>query len=126
MDLKNYFETTTGLSILATADSDGNVDLAVYSRPHVLDGETVAFIMADRLSHRNVQSNPKAAFLFKEDGGGYKGIRLYIEKIGEEKNSPLIDEMRKKKHGTDTAGEEKDRFLVRFRVTSTRPLTGDR
>ncbi len=126
MDLKNYFETTTGLGILATADSDGNVDLAVYSRPHVLDGETVAFIMADRLSHRNVQSNPKAAFLFKEDGGGYKGIRLYIEKIGEEKNSPLIDEMRKKKHGTDTAGEEKDRFLVRFRVTSTRPLTGDR
>lgn len=125
MDLKQYFETTSGLGVLATADSNGDVDTAVYSRPHVLDGETIAFIMADRLSHRNLQSNPKAAYLFREDGTGYRGIRLYIEKISEEKNSPLIDEMRKKKHGGDQAGDAKDRFLVRFKITSTRPLTGD-
>ena len=124
MDIKEYFEKTTGSGILATSDSDGNVDAAIYSRPHVIDDETVMFIMADRLSHRNIQSNPKAAFLFREDGAGYRGTRLYLEKISEEKNSPLIEQLRSKKHGTND-GASKDRFLVRFRVTRVRPLTGD-
>ncbi len=124
MDIKEYFKNALGIGILATSDSEGNVDLAVYSRPHVIDSHTIAFIMADSISHGNLQSNPKAAYLFKEDGPGYKGTRLYIEKISEEKNSPLIKEMRrKKKIGEDD--DERDRFLVHFRINSTRALTGD-
>lgn len=125
MNLKEYFEHTPGLGILATADADGNVDVAVYSRPHVVDDETVILIMADRLSHRNLQSNPKAAFLYREDTQGYRGKRLYLEKIREEKNSPLIDELRTKKHGNKDDAGPKDRFLVYFKVTGIRPLTGD-
>jgi hypothetical protein len=125
MDLKEYFEKTLGQGILATADADGNVDVAIYSRPHIADDGTVMFIMADRLSHRNILSNPKAAFLFREDGQGYRGKRLYLEKIREEKNSPLIEQLRAKKHGKQDEGGPKDRFLVYFRVTGIRPLTGD-
>ena len=117
MNLKEYFENTSGLGVLATSDSEGNVDVAIYSRPHVNDDGTVMFIMADRLSHGNIQSNPKAAFLFREDGGGYRGTRLYLEKIREEKNSPLIDQLRTKKHGTQDEASPKDRFLVYFKVT---------
>ncbi|HOT44834.1 MAG TPA: pyridoxamine 5'-phosphate oxidase family protein [Spirochaetota bacterium] len=124
MDFKDYFEKTPGLGILATADSEGNVDLAIYSRPHCIDDGTIAFIMADSFSHRNLQSNPKAAYLFKEDGPGYRGTRLYIEKTSEEKNSPLIDEIRRKKKSAEDA-EAKDRFLVYFKINGTRPLTGD-
>jgi hypothetical protein len=125
MNLKEYFENTPGLGILATADADGNVDVAIYSRPRVVDEETVMLIMADRLSHRNLQSNPKAAFLFREDTRGYRGRRLYLEKTREDKNSPLIDELRTKKHGKKDDAEPKDRFLVYFKVTGIRPLTGD-
>ncbi len=125
MDIKQYFETTAGLGILATADSDGHVDVAVYSRPHVIDNQTIALIMADSISHNNLQSNPNAAYLFKEDGAGYRGTRLYIEKISDEKNSPLIDDMRRKKKSVEADDEVKDRFLVHFRITGTRPLTGD-
>lgn len=32
--LKFYFENTKGTGVLATADSDGKVDAAIYSRPH--------------------------------------------------------------------------------------------
>ena len=67
MSLGEYFEKTKGLGVLATADSKGKVDAAIYSRPHVMDDETVAFIMADRLTHNNLQSNPHAAYLFKEE-----------------------------------------------------------
>ncbi|HPI23199.1 MAG TPA: pyridoxamine 5'-phosphate oxidase family protein, partial [Spirochaetota bacterium] len=45
MDLKDYFETRQGTGVLATADAQGNVDAALYSRPHVMDDGTVAFIM---------------------------------------------------------------------------------
>jgi Pyridoxamine 5'-phosphate oxidase len=73
MDLNEYFDKTKGRGVLATADADGRVDAAVYARPKVLDGETIAFIMRDRLTPANVGTNPHAAYLFMEEGsGGYR------------------------------------------------------
>ncbi|MBN2160109.1 MAG: pyridoxamine 5'-phosphate oxidase family protein [Spirochaetes bacterium] len=125
MDLKEYFESAHGLGLLATSDSNGDVDIAVYSRPHIIDADTLAFIMADRRSHRNLQTNPKAAYLFIEEGGGYTGKRIYLKKTGEDKNSPFISELRRKKRADSADDDGKDRFLVYFEITSIRPLTGD-
>jgi hypothetical protein len=36
MKLKEYFENTRGTGVLSTADNEGKVDAAIYSRPHVL------------------------------------------------------------------------------------------
>jgi len=77
MDLKTYFETTKGTGVLATADGAGKVDIAVYSRPHVLEGGKIALIMRDRLSHHNLQSNPHAAYLFIEASPSYQGKRFF-------------------------------------------------
>jgi len=86
-----------GFFILSTADKNGNVDAAIYSRPHFLEGDTLAFIMRDRLSHKNIESNPHAVYLFIEDGPGKKGTRLYLTKIKEEKNSERIDSLKRRK-----------------------------
>jgi hypothetical protein len=51
MNLAEYFEKTAGRGVLATANADGKVDVAYYARPHVIESETVAFIMKDRRSH---------------------------------------------------------------------------
>lgn len=126
MDLAQYFENTKGTGILATADADGAVDAAVYARPHVIDAETVALIMSNRLSHANIKVNPSAAYLFIEEGGGYKGIRLYLTMTGEETDPEKINEIRRKparECTEDTEAEEK--YLVYFRVDWTRPLVGD-
>ena len=48
MELKEYFESAKGVGILATADSKGHVDVAVYSRPHFMEDGSLAFIMRDR------------------------------------------------------------------------------
>lgn len=74
MNLSEYFETAEGLGILSTADSSGRVNSAVYGRPHVIDEETVAFIMAERLTYSNLRSNPSALYLFKEAGEHYKEL----------------------------------------------------
>jgi hypothetical protein len=123
MNLSDYFETAQGTGILATADSDGQVDLAIYSRPHVTGEDTVAFIMRPRLSHKNLQSNPHAAYMFIEKGQGYKGKRLYLTKIREETDTALIDSLRRKERKVDSMDEKS--FLVYFHVYRTRPLVGD-
>lgn len=123
MDLGKYFEDTSGFGVLATADAEGHVDAAVYSRPHFIDEATVAFIMADRLTHRNLTTNPHAVYLFRETSPGYFGIRLYLTKLKEEQDSPAIEQLRRKKHGLEH-DEQHTRFLVFFRVDKVLPLTG--
>jgi hypothetical protein len=121
MGLAEYFEKAKGVGVLATADSAGKVDAAIYGRPHIMDEETVAFIMADRLTHHNLQSNPHAAYLFKEEGSGYNGKRLFLTKIKEEKNTELIKKLRRRASSEST---DRDSFLVHFHVDKVLPLVG--
>ena len=123
MDLKDYFETTSGTGILSTADSEGNVDSAIYARPHVMDDGSIAFIMAEHLTHHNIEQNPKAAYLFIEKGKGYNGVRLSLTKIREEKNSDLLFQIRRKQYDEKEVG--KNLYLVFFTVDTARPLVGD-
>jgi hypothetical protein len=123
MDLKEYFENHEGKGILATSDDTGRVDLALFSRPHVMDTETVAFIMADRLTHHNLTSNAGAAYMFMEKGEGYKGVRLFLTKIREEQDMDLLYSLRSKKYASEKE-EGKTRFLVFFKVDKVLPLVG--
>lgn len=123
MELKSYFANATGLGILSTADGHGKVDAAVYSRPHVLEDGTVAFIMRDRLTHHNLRSNPHAAYLFKENGPGYKGKRLFLTKVSEEKESQRLYDLRRRSYPEDQDRREV-KYLVFFRVDKALPLIG--
>ena len=122
MSLKDYFEANKGVGVLSTADGDGKVDSAIYSRPHLIEDGRVAWIMRDRLSHSNLQSNPHASFLFKEDGNGYNGIRLFMTKVAEEQNTERIQTLRRRK---SAYGDGEDRYLVFFKVDKELPLVGD-
>jgi len=124
MSLQEYFESTKGLGVLATSDSEGNVDVAVYARPHVMEDGSLAMIMRDRLSHKNLQSNPKAAYLFKEEGAGYKGKRFFLKKIKEEQDSERIKELRRRTYPDDDTIHAESKFLVFFSVEKELPLIG--
>ena len=127
MKLSEYFEKATGRGVIASADSEGKVALAIYARPHFIDEETVAFIMADRLIHKNLEANPHAAYLFMESGERYVGKRLYLKKIKEETDIALIDEIRRKDScPTYEASSEKIRYLVYFHIEKVLPLIGDK
>jgi hypothetical protein len=123
MELTEYFKNTEGFGVLATADGDGKVNSSVYARPHVMEDGSLVFIMRDRLTHKNIQSNPHATYLFKEDGSGYKGKRIYLTKIREEENSPLIDSLSRRIYRSDERDKE-SKFLVYFKLEKERPLIG--
>jgi len=123
MDIREYFKDVKGLGILATADDQGKVDAAIYATPHIIDKNTIAFIMPDRLTHHNLQSNSHAAYLFKEEGPGYKGTRLFLSKTSEEKDTELLKSLRRKKYAREEC-EEEARYLVSFTVDKILPLVG--
>jgi hypothetical protein len=99
--------------------------MAVYARPHFMTEKTVAFIMADRLMHKNLQSNPNASYLFLEEGPRYAGKRLYLTKLKEEKNSDLVNQLRRRsRRPVDESYKSAQRFIVYFKVNKVLPLIG--
>ena len=122
MNLKEYFDSNKGIGVLSTANSDGKVDAAIYARPHFMEDGTLALIMRDRLSHQNLQSNPHASYLFKAEGSGYRGKRLFMTKVREEQNTELLESLRRRK---SAYGNGEDRFLVFFKLDNELPLVGD-
>ena len=104
MELKQYFENTKGVGVLATADADGKVDAAIYARPHFMEDGTLAMIMRDRLTHHNLQSNPHATFLFME-----------------EKDTELLHSLRRRQYPDD---RQEAKFLVFFKLDKELPLVG--
>ncbi len=121
VELKEYFDTKTGLGVLSTADSGGRVNSALFSRPHFLEEGMVSFITRERLTYSNLQTNPAAAYLFKEDGDGYEGVRLHLTKVSENDDQPFINSIRRVKYPGD---EDVRRILINFRVDLKMPLVG--
>lgn len=127
MKLSEYFEKTKGRGIIATSDSKSKVGMAVYGRPHFINEKTIAFIMADRLMYKNLQSNPHAAYLFMESKERFIGKRLYLTKIKEEKDPALIDQIRRKDScPAYTVYKDTIKYLVYFRIDKALPLIGDK
>jgi len=123
MDLKNYFKNASGMGFLATANGKGEVDIAVYSRPHVMDDETLAYGMADRLTHANLTQNPYAVYAFHE--GSFKGKRIFLEKVREETEGTLLEGIRKDADRMVGPGVgNMVKYVVYFRVSKELPLVG--
>ena len=128
MKLSEYFENTLGRGVLATAEAKGIVDAAVYSRPHFVDEETAVWIMTDRLTHANLQSNPHAAYIFAEaKENAFVGKRLYLTKIREESDPAKIEQFRwRKTYRIPDEQKDEKRFVVYFHIDRVLPLIGDK
>jgi hypothetical protein len=129
MNLSNYFESHRGTGILSTANDNGEVNGAIYARPHFLDENSphkLSFVMRDRLTRAYLQTNPHAFYTFIEEGKGYRGRRLALRKVSEESDRDKIAALRRR--NIPDACEEKEKgegiYLVHFEVTAERPLVG--
>jgi pyridoxamine 5'-phosphate oxidase-like protein len=124
MSLDRYFEENDGTGVLSTADETGRVNTALYATPHFMEDGTLAFIMRDRLTHANLQSNPHAAYLFIESGPGYRGKRFYLTKVAEEADTERLYSLRKRTKDIEKNPED-PKFLVFFNLDNVLPLVGD-
>jgi len=124
MTLTEYLNGVSGKGILATADAEGRVDAAIYSKPHVLADNTLVFIMRDHLTHHNIRSNPYATYLFIENGPHYKGIRLFIKKVREDADPELMAKMTRRNLTPEQDKARGPKFLVYFALLKALPLIG--
>jgi len=125
MRLKEYFEGSSGICILSTADRSGKVTAAIYSTPRFLEDGNVCFIMRERLTYRNILENPHAACMYIEHGTNYKGIRLFLTKVKEDNNQALITAMTRRHLSPEEDGAKGPKHLVIFKVDKILPLIGD-
>ena len=121
MSLSEYFENNEGFGVLAPADGAGREDPAVYARPQILEDCTIALLRRARLTHHTLQSNPHATYLVRDKQPGYKGKRLFLTKIREEKEGELMQSLRRRQY-IDEKDEAK--FLVFFSIDKELPLIG--
>jgi hypothetical protein len=109
---------------MGTSNNDGVVDTAIYSKPHVMDRDEIAFIMRDHLTHKNLQENDHANYLFMEDAPGFKGVRLFLTKISESTDDELIASMTRRHLTPEEDKSKGDKFLLRFKVNKVIALIG--
>ncbi|MBB5021712.1 pyridoxamine 5'-phosphate oxidase family protein [Desulfurispira natronophila] len=125
-NIKQYFVDTEGQGTLGTASAEGKVNMALYSKPFFLGGDDqLSFVMAKKLSFRNVQENPHACYLFVESGRGYQGCRIYLRCIEVNEDSSRINQlMEESGYEFSTAQGVNDAALVTFHIEGTVPLVG--
>lgn len=124
MNLDIYFTEMKGTGVMATSDENGVVDTAIYSRPHVQGKDEIAFVMRDRLTHKNLEKNKHANYLFLEDGHGYNGVRLFLTKLDESTDQELITSLSRRHLSPEDDKLQGEKFLVRFKVNKVLSLIG--
>jgi hypothetical protein len=125
MNLKDYFEKQQGSGVMSTADASGQVNAAIYARPHILEDGSLAMIMLGRLTYTNLKNNPYAHYLFIEKGDGYKGVRLSLKKIKEDTNPELIQKLRRHPPTAQEQSAPGERYIVYFEIKKALQLIGD-
>jgi len=112
-----------GRGVIATSDSSGNVNTAVYAKPHIVDENTVAWGMTEGRTWACVKENPHAAYLYMNPGPGYSGVRLKLSLKEFRESGDMLETV--KKHTAEIvspAAAEAVKHVAYFEVEEVRPL----
>jgi hypothetical protein len=125
-ELMALFNKQPRLGTLSTANKLGDVNVAVFGSPRMVDENTIVMGMGDNRSFRNLERNPKAAFIVMEPGktpSDWKGARIYLEAVDMETGGPFYEEIKQsiaKQWGQETA--DRVHAAIRFKITEVRPI----
>lgn len=124
--LLEIFNKRPRIGTLSTANAQGDVNVAVFGSPQMIDENTVVMGMGENRSFRNLRENPKAAFIVMEPGEtvmDWKGARVYLEALAIETGGGFYDMIRD--NIAKAAGEQAAKMIhaaIRFKITEVRPI----
>jgi len=130
MDRKSVmelFNKRPRVGTLSTSNKNGDVDVAVFGSPQMIDENTVVMGIGQNRSFQNLQENPKAVFIVVEPGEtlmDWKGCRVYLLAQTIETSGDLYDEIRANiaAAGGGEAAAKMIYAAIRFQVTDVRGL----
>jgi len=125
-ELMEVFNKRPRIGALSTSDGKGNVNVAVFGSPQMIDDNTIVMGIGNNRSYRNLQENQKAAFIIMEPGSTapeWKGVRVYLEAVSIESAGELYNKI--KEEITNRLGKQAGEMIkaaIRFTITEVRPL----
>lgn len=125
-ELREMFNKRPRIGALSTSDGKGNVNVAVFGSPQMIDDNTIVMGIGNNRSYRNLQQNPKAAFIIMEPGSTapeWKGVRVYLEAGSIETAGELYNKI--KEEVTNRLGKQAGEMIkaaIRFTITEVRSL----
>jgi len=112
-----------GRGIIAASDSSGNVNIAVYAKPHIVDEKTVAWGMTEGRTWACVKENPNAAYLYMNPGPGYSGVRLKLSLKEVLDSGDMLETVKKRTAEIVSPGAaEAVTHVAYFEIEEIRPL----
>ena len=125
-EIVDLFNKRPRIGSLSTANSKGEVNVAVFGSPQMVDENTVVMGIGKNRSFRNLQENPKAVFVVVEPGKtvmDWKGARVSLEAVDIETGGGFYDQI--KENIGKAAGKQAADMIhaaIRFKITETRPI----
>ena len=124
--LMDYFNKQPRMGCMSTSGKDGNVDVACFGSPRMVDEKTVVMALRKNRTFDNLQENPNAVFMIMEPAktsSEWKGIRVYLKMKGYETSGEKIEKARAQT--AKAVGEEAARAIyaaVTFEIGEVRPI----
>jgi len=125
-EVMELFNKRPRIGSLSTANSKGEVDVAVFGSPQMIDENTVVMGIGKNRSFQNLKENPKAVFIVMEPGKtvmDWKGARVYLEAADIVTEGGLLNQV--KENLTKAAGKQAADMIhaaIRFNIIEVRPI----
>ena len=120
------FNKKTRIGTLSTANAKGDVNVAVFGSPQMIDENTVIMGIGRNRTFQYLRENPKAVFIVVEPGEevmDWKGARVYLEAMDIETGGGFFDQI--KENIRKAAGEAAAGMIhaaIRFKITDVRAI----
>jgi hypothetical protein len=124
--LMEYFNKQPRMGCLSTSGKNGEVDVACFGSPRMVDDRTVVMALRKNRTFENLRQNPNAVFMIMEPAktsAEWKGIRVYLKMKGYETFGESLEKARVM--AAKAVGEEAARALhavITFSVEEVRPI----
>ncbi|NIO17815.1 MAG: pyridoxamine 5'-phosphate oxidase family protein [Deltaproteobacteria bacterium] len=122
MNLREIFQKG-GTGVIGTSNTQGEINMAIYAVPVIIDEETIAFGMTEGTTYKNLLENPHASYLYISSGKGYEGARLKLLISNLEDSGAMLEGKKlglKAKLGEAVADALK--YVAYFKVLEVRSL----
>ena len=125
-EVMELFNKRPRIGTLSTANQKGEVNVAVFGSPQMIDENTVVMGIGKNRSLANLKENPHAVFIVMEPGEtvmDWKGARVYLEVLDVETGGGFYDQI--KDNIAQAAGKAAGDMIlaaIRFRVVEVRPI----
>jgi hypothetical protein len=125
-EVMDLFNKRPRIGSLSTANQKGEVNVAVFGSPQMIDENTVVMGIGRNRSFANLKKNPNAVFIVVEPGKtvmDWKGARVYLEALAIETGGGFYEQIKENiAKAAGTAAADMIHAAIRFKITEVRPI----